>query len=368
MSDKQRFVLNTRTPDSAAALVCIQSLGRLLKESGHSVTFGDWDNYSQYDVVIFMAHDVEIDKVRSQNPDIKIGLADPKPSDTKSPQQADFLLVSSIEQREVFLKFNPNIFIYYMFPDFSAERVVHTEKDVISLAYHGNKVHLDCFQYHLTPVLNELGKKHAIRLKAIYNVERLGVWRQGRPDPALCPVDDLQWYPDCYANCLSDVDIGIVPQMSPFPVSMHIAKLFPLHYKKWLLSPLDHLSYYKSSANPGRIFVFGMFGIPVVSEATPSTSSLFHDNINGIQVLTKEGWYDALNRLILSARMRAELGESLHAQVVSRYSRGQTFKRFLRFLQQPFQQTIPDMEPIIKSNSNALLHDLVSKVRRKIFN
>ncbi|MFK4766378.1 glycosyltransferase [Desulfobaculum sp. SPO524] len=368
MSDSQRFVLNTRTPDSAGALVCIQSLGRLLNESGRSVTFGDWDNYNQYDVVIFMAHDAEIDKVRSQNPDIKIGIADPKPSDTKSPQQADFLLVSSIEQREVFLKYNPNIFVYYMFPDFSAERVVHTNKGFVTLAYHGNKVHLDCFQYHLTPVLNELGKRHTIRLKAIYNVERLGLWSHGRPDPDLCPVDDLQWYPDCYVNYLSDIDIGIVPQMSPFPVSMHAAKLFPLHYKRWLLSPLDHMSYYKSSANPGRIFVFGMFGIPVVSEAIPSTSSLFHDNINGLQVLTKEGWYDALNRLISSAHMRAELGERLYEQVVSRYSKEQTFQRFLSFLQQPLQQAIPDLQLSIRRNSDALFHDFVNKVKRKFFN
>lgn len=366
MQHKERFVLNTHTPDSAAALVCIQSLGRLLEEAGRSVTYGDWENYNRYDVVIFMAHDAEIEKARSQNPDIKIGLADPKPSDTLSPQQADFLLVSSIEQREVFLQYNPNIFIYYMFPDFDADRVMHCEKDVVTLAYHGNKVHLDGFQFHLTPVLNELGKKHAIKFKAIYNIKNLGLWRQGRPDPSLCPVEDLQWYPNCFPEYLADVDVGVVPQMSPYPIPMNVAKLFPLHYKRWLLSPLDHLNYYKSSANAGRIFVFGMFAIPVVSEATPSTSSLFHDDTNGLQVLSKEGWYTALDSLISSATQRAKLGGNLYEQVAGRYSREQTFERFIRFLQQPLREAIPEMQPVGHNNAKTLLGDAMFRIKRKL--
>ena len=100
--------------------------------------------------------------------------------------KSDFCLVSSYEQREVFLKFNKNLFVYYMIPNFDSYSVVHKKKTQPKIFYHGNKIHLNTSYYGLTPALNQLGEKYNIEFNAIYNIDKLGKWRIGRPDQKLC--------------------------------------------------------------------------------------------------------------------------------------------------------------------------------------
>src|SRR4249919_720379 len=113
-----RFVLNTRS-DTAGAVASIFALAQRLRKAGFDATVGDWTRYEQYDVAIFMGYDHELGKARAQNPAIKIGLADPKQSRQEwidAARAADFLLVSSVEQREAFLRLNRASFVLLMFP------------------------------------------------------------------------------------------------------------------------------------------------------------------------------------------------------------------------------------------------------------
>ena len=54
-----------------------------------------------------------------------------------------------------------------------------------------------------------------MRLKCIYNIRKLGFWRiaDGIIDPSI-DIEHLQWKEDCYIEYLSDVDIGLVPNIS----------------------------------------------------------------------------------------------------------------------------------------------------------
>lgn len=327
-----KFVLNTRNPDSAASLVCIKGLSRQLEALGHAATINDWCGYANYDVAIFMADAADCRSVRAANPRIRIGIADPKPSTQQQAREADFCIVSSIEQREVFMRLNRNQFIYYMIPDFDAQPVINGASERCRIVYHGNKVHLNGSYQALVPALNELGRKYPIQFDAIYNVASLGPWTMGRPDPRLCPTRDLQWYPDCYKHYLPGADIGVVQNLMPWRQEKLVRRLGMVSRSLLLEGAFDHVAKYKSSANAGRAFVFGYFGIPVVADAIPSLSDAIVDGHSGRLVLTAEGWYDALEELILHPEKRRQYADNFRTTIDARFAPAVSAGRLVDFI------------------------------------
>ena len=327
-----RFVLNSKHHGSAAYYVCIKGLGDRLVSLGHDVAYNDWEYYGRYDVAIFMAADAHCRYVRSVNTGILIGVADPKPSTLEQAREADFCIVSSIEQREAFLSINRNQFIYYMIPDFDAEPVIHTPKNQYRIIYHGNKVHLNGSYGGLVPALNELGKKHPIQFDAIYNIRELGRWTLGRPDDRVCQTRDLQWYPNCYKEYLSGGDVGVVQNYIPWRSEALVRRVGKVSRSLLLEDPYDHWVKFKSSANAGRAFVFGYFGIPVVADAIPSMSDAITDGFSGRLVMTPEGWYDALEDLIGSHESRQRLGNNFRHIISERFAPEVSTRRLIEYV------------------------------------
>lgn len=327
-----RFVLNSKNLDSAAALVCINGLCNELTALGHDCEINNWTDYGSFDVAIFMAADAQPDFVRSINPKILVGVADPKPSTIDQAKQADFCLVSSLEQYEVFLKYNRNLFIHYMIPEFDFKPITHKTKSLHKIFYHGNKVHLNSSFEGLVPALNELGKKHKIELNVIYNKSELGKWRVGRPEQKYCPVNDLQWYPNCYAEYLDDADIGIVQNFLPWSQKKLVRRLGHVSKSVLLEGHLDHMYKFKSSTNAGRAFVFGYFNIPVVAEAVPSLGDVIVDGHSGRLVLSPEGWYDALEELILSPARRTTYAQVFRSEIEKRFAPKVSANRLVEYL------------------------------------
>jgi glycosyltransferase involved in cell wall biosynthesis len=327
-----KFVLNTNFLNTAASMVCVRKLSKLLSSNGCTVVINDWVNYSKYDVAIFMSYDSQVEEAKRLNPSILVGIADPKHSSIKEAKVADFLLVSSIEQREYFLEFNRNIFIYYMIPEFSYYSAGNLKKDKVVIGYHGNRVHLDSFYENITPALEKLGEKYHIELHAIYNIKSLGVWKIGRPDESRCKVKDLQWYDNCYKDYFQYIDIGIVPSFYPMKFKSFVKKFLTTSSSIFLENSSDHLVKYKFSTNAGRIFVFGKFGLPVVADATPSSGDIIRDEFSGKLVLSSYGWYSALEDLIRDGNLRASLGKNLSEEIKENYSDKKIFNNFINFL------------------------------------
>lgn len=327
-----RFVLNSNYT-SAAAYTFIKSLPKTLEEMGYTAVKSDFNNYKNYDVAIFMSPDAEIDTAKAQNPEILVGIADPKLARhelIKNAIKADFLIVTSLEQRDIFLKYNPNIFVFYSLPDIIEIRKKHKNNKKIILGYHGNKVHLEAFYPKITSALSTLAKKYEIELWAMYNIETLGKWELGVPEGV--EVKHIQWKEENYVEYMSKVDIGLSPNNLP---QKNIKKLLndgmitSTHFN---YDENDYLTRYKYSSNPSRIYIFSQFHIPVVSDFYPSAAQFIMDGKCGYLVHSSEGWYYALDQLCSNAGLRQDMGDALFTHFNNIASRKTVISDFINYV------------------------------------
>jgi glycosyltransferase involved in cell wall biosynthesis len=314
-----RIVLNTRA-DDAGSRICIHSLGARLNEQGADAVVNDWDSYDRYDVAVFMGYDHELEAARRANPGIKVVLADPKlsrPEWIAAARSADLLLVSSLEQRDVFVGLNRNVLVHHMFPPVPARERRHADGDRVVIAYHGNRAHLESMASGARAASEELARGRKIEFRAVYNVSRLGRARLGLPAGDLV-VREIQWEPDAW-DALADADIGIVPTELPVARRLDALELTALPEPVLSYEPFDHLVRFKASANPGRIFPFARLGIPVVVDFVPSLNQFVDDGASGFVASSPAGWLYALERLADSAQLRASMAAALRKRVDAVY-------------------------------------------------
>ncbi|HLP86289.1 MAG TPA: hypothetical protein VK153_00200 [Candidatus Paceibacterota bacterium] len=324
-----KFVINTNY--KSAGTIVLNGIEKRLRETNHEISLNDWVDYHKYDVAIFMAPDSRVREAKKMNPHLLCGIFDPKVTlswQIKETKSADFIIVSSIEQRESLLKYNKNIFIYYMFPDIIEKEKEHIEKDKIIIGYHGNKQHLSAMR-DVSWALDELAKKYDIEFQAIYNIKKLGKWNKNVPK--ICPVKHIQWSEENVTSNLINCDIGVAP--SVIPVSRFFSRpISSFFFNKEGYHSNDYVQRFKFSNNPGRIYVFSQLGIPVVTDFTPSACQLIKDGESGFLVGTKEGWYEALKKLIDNEKIRNDTSYNLKNFINLNLSVDKTFTKFIEFI------------------------------------
>lgn len=340
------IVLNAHVDDPGSA-ACITGLHRRLVDTGVDATLNDWDHYDRYDVAVFMAYDHDMPAARKANPRIRVALADPKQAGADylaAARDADFLMVSSVEQRDVFYRHNRNVLVHFMFTPMRTIDRVHVDRDPIAIGYHGNRVHLECMFETVTPALNALAKARRIEFWALYNIERLGRASIGLPDPALMTIRHIQWSPNAFFDDFAKVDIGIMP--TAIPIRDRLAALESTAYpeSEFAYEPFDHLIRFKASTNPGRLYPFARLGIPVVADFTPSASQFIRDGESGLIVSSPHGWFEALGSLASSADLRNRTARGLREAVDRAYDR--QIGDFLDFCAMPLRKDVPVFDGI----------------------
>lgn len=315
---------------------CFHELGGKFKEIGHNVVYDDWNNYQKYDIAFFIGNDSEVRKVKKINPKALTGILSPYLDEKKHREEsklADFLLVDSIEMRETFLKYNKNILIYYMFPEIKNVVRDHEEKDKIIIGYHGNKTHLSCMDY-LSKALDDLAEKYNIEFWAIYNIKRYGKWKKNLPKK--CQVKHIQWSKEDYCEYLLQCDIGIMSAKTPINVNFgrlatrlvsSFLQNWPRYYKA------DYLIRFKHSTNPSRIYAFSQLSIPVVADFMPSCCQVIQDGYSGFLVYSREGWFNALEKLIIKPELRNQMSQNLKNSINNNCSPKINFNKVLEYVQ-----------------------------------
>lgn len=315
---------------------CFHNLGKKFAGIGHNVVYNDWNNYKKYEMVFFIGNDSEVEKVKKINPQALTGILAPYLAEKRHQKEAglaDFLLVDSIEMREIFLKYNKNIIIYYIFAEIDGAIRNHLAKDKIIIGYHGNRVHLNCMDY-LSKSLDDLAEKYNLEFRAIYNIKRYGKWKKNLPRK--CPVKHVQWLKEDFRQHLMQSDIGVIP--ARVPISLNLGRLatrvISSFFQNWpKYYNTDYLLRFKHSTNPGRVYPFSQLGVPVVADFMPSYCQIIEDGKSGFLVHSREGWRHALEKLIIDPDLRNKMSSNLRNFINNNCSPEINFNNLLKFIE-----------------------------------
>ncbi len=324
MNDKIKIVFNTRTPSyMGTRRLFFDNIAEDLKNKGCYVKKDVYDDYDKFDVVIVKAADFEIKNIRKQNKNVLIGLIHPSDSSKQfqlETESADFIISGSVAEKDYYLKYNPNIIIFPHIEKYKMMRKEHKNKEEIIIGYEGNKMHLEELCPRITSALEKLSREFNIRFKAIYNIEKLGLWEKGRPD---IKIDDVQWKEETQLAECNECDIGI----SNFFINI------PQNKKRQILKQggfnNDYILRFKNTANAGRAFIFIQAGVPVVADMTPEHCQILFHGINGFLANSTEAWYEYLKLLIIDQNLRQEVSDNAQIFLKKYYDRDVCVDRLL---------------------------------------
>ena len=276
------------------------------------------DDPENYDTIIF-GKNINVDNVLSsykkKYPNKKYGWINAPNQNKKCYSTLDFIIAGSIEEKDSLLKYVKNIFIYPLIENMyiNVERKKHYKKKEIIIGYHGNCVHLN----HLHLSFNKAVEKIKEKYKNIYKIKLLVItntlnnWKQkNRPN---IDIEFKKWNIKTIRNDLMDMDIGIVPTISHFK-NNH--KDFDNSVGKY---NSDISIRFKNKSNNGRSLVFFQLGIPIIADYTPSNMHILGDEKNGCAVLSMNGWYNALEKLLCENK-RQEMANNAYKEYQMKYN------------------------------------------------
>lgn len=293
--------------------IWIYNLFNWMEEKGYNVQLNK-DIDDDTNVVIFGKSTPfkDVSKIREKFPHVKIGIINPSDAKRQNKSKlaiADFYITGSIEERDYYLGYNKNTFIFPLIEDIYKNQKEHTDKDELVLSYHGNKHHLEQFKPNLTNALNKIALKRRIKLIAIYDIKNTGKWKTGRPN---IEIEDIQWDIKTIEKELLRSDIGLVTGLNPISKrhKMFIRKFFQLIDFNQTRFVNDYIIEFKNTTNAGRTFVYHQLGIPVISDILPSSFHILADENNGFIAHSTAGWIKAIEFLGFSAERRNQVAKN----------------------------------------------------------
>jgi len=328
-----RILLTTEFVTSPSTEIYRRLLDEMNQSTDSSFHFGGTD-YENYDVVIFMGYDPDVAGARKANPHALIGIIDVRPSAGVPLVGADFLLANGVEMRDFWSGSVPHIFVYEPSWLVDEKKSGNTSDDSpLRIGYHGNLIHLNEMFPRITGAIETLAKSQSVEFVAVYNVENLGKWTVGVPDSDLVETKHVQWSESAFDDHLSQVDIGITPNLTPLRSPQSAKRSQRISRRTYLDDDTDTIVRYKSNSNAGRLMVFAQYGIPVVSDPFPSAAKFLGDEVGGMMATTAGGWFSALSQLASSADHRREMGDALRGKWDREASPAVLNNRFLTFLE-----------------------------------
>lgn len=205
--------------------------------------------------------------------------------------KADFWITGSYGERDYYLRYKENIVVWPLIEAYAKELKKHRQVSPVVIGYHGNQEHLEQFSPALISSFERLASQRDIVLRAVYNIRDLGKWRKNRPN---IPIEDVQWSLESLPEQILSMDIGIAPMLS--------------HMKPpTVFGDRDYHLSFKNSTNPGRIFVFQQFGIPVVAEYSPAALAAIPHEIYGFVACSEQGWHRGLSALCEDVSLRTAI-------------------------------------------------------------
>jgi len=318
-----KIVFNTTQPHAPCSMFYSSALKGIPQ-----ITFHDL-NIHNYDVALFMTYDHHIiQQVKQRFPNTKIGLIDPRNHKVyQSTKYCDFLIIDSIEMEDYWRISKKPLFTYVEYPNIPYLQKQHTEKDKITIGYHGNQIHLECMAETVTPALSELGKEYNLELLVMHNGKKPTGRESWYPDNVF--VRHVPWSMENYSKELFKSDIGIVPNNLIHNTNSKIENKTNNNFN---YSDDDYSLRFKMPSNPGRFVIFGKLNIPVVADFYPSAIKYLQGS-NGAVACNTAGWYYQLKELINSSSMRQLRGDALQGLIREKFDFEIQNEKFINFLE-----------------------------------
>ncbi len=295
--------------------IFFDSLPKALEQLGHTVVVNPGTLPDQVDVII-VTPEQDLVGLADQYRKALIGSLKPQSylnSRFEGKKNViDFLIAGSRFESDQFLTMGKEIVVLRHIDSVIPEvrRNLLASDSKIILGYHGNLEHLEQMGGRVAHALEKIGDQYDIVLRAVYNLEKFGVWKRGRPN---IPISDEQWSHTALADMLSVADIGLVPN-SVVPKNFKRLKRAlnnRLLSGQWLgAQDSDVFSRMKITSNAGRAFVFAQYGIPVVGCPIPELLETLVPAKAAIPVSSGEAWYRALQSLLNNPRTRSDMGNN----------------------------------------------------------
>ena len=332
--DKSLRILVYDSDDLSVGSTRVFSYGiyRDLKELGFSVHYGILDDTDGFDIVIYGKNYKNI-LCRDTTSHIKIQIQPSDLTDKYLSQclKADYWIVGSYEELDYYAKYNIPIFYYPLLEKFNLPSRNISSTDEIIISYHGNKQHLESLSPPLIAALEKISSKFDIKFHAIYDVQKLGIWKKSRPD---INIKDIQWNIDTIITEIVNSDIGIVPFSTPIPnlLASFTKKITGLLLPHTGAHVQDYLLQFKKCTNPGRIYLFQQCKVPVIAEISTAACSAIQNEDYGFIVYSYDGWMRALNILCSNKEKRKEIAENSF-KYVSGLSSVKFVKDMIKYIQ-----------------------------------
>jgi|GEM_PF-5135074 len=318
-----KILLATSKPNSSSFCFYAASLSKLNGANlGASIVvstdIGTVD-FSEFEVALFMGGSNSSSIAKGRNENLLCGVVEPRSSQKNDFSNVDFVIANSLEAQDFFAGICQHSFLYYTYPTVPPKSGGRESKDLL-LGYHGNKIHLESMIPRVTDAIRALHQEIPVRLYAMYNVTALGMSRTVRTEKLGFPVVHIDYSHENYGRYIAHVDIGLVPQLIPTKNSSLLRYLLGSATRKYNEKSDDFLIRYKETTNPGRHFVFFQYGIPVVSDMTPSACSVIDHRGTGYLACTTGGWFSALREMANSRVLRQAVGAASKNRWQKQYS------------------------------------------------
>ena len=290
-------------------------------------------DYSHYNVALFMGYDVKADLAKQQNRKIITGVFDPRAGQNISFSNVDFIAVNDIEAKDYFSQFcdNDNILIYYLQPKLPPKTECPVSKEKFIIGYHGNKVHLDAMYPRITNAIERLATEIPLEFWAMSAWKDSEFWNKEKR--LSFPIRYISWSQENYAKYIANVDIGVVPQLMPIKYSQLLMYFIMSFGTKFNETKNDFIFRFKETTNRGRHLVFARYGIPVISDMTPSACNFIDSDETSFLAYHTDAWYKAMRTLAHDKDRRKQMGKQFqekYYQIASPEIQNEQLARFIR--------------------------------------
>ena len=277
-----------------------------------------------FDAVMLTGFDPLPPSFRQRADDAVLVVIEPRATQRRDLSGYDLAVYNGFETRDWFAGSTLSDLIYAVYPVTPSPLAAKAREDepegTLIVGYHGNTRHLDAMVPRITDALSQMAQDRPVALWAMYNLKTRGQWQWPLRAHPPFTVRHIQFSEDNYARYMAHVDIGLVPQLMPVRNSAILRYLIGSFGRRYNERRHDFFMRFKETTNIGRVLVFAQYGVPVISDMTPSAMALLDEEVTGFTACHTAGWKRALQHLAESQQLRERLGANLRERWKTLYA------------------------------------------------